>query len=102
MLGVIAGGLAAVAIAVGVVAVMGRGPGPSTLVVRSEPRGAAVFLDGRDSGERTPALLKGVLSQEPHKLRLVLPGHVPLDEIVTIPKAGMTWEVSFTLAPEPR
>jgi hypothetical protein len=70
--------------------------------VRSEPRGAVVFLDGRDSGERTPALLKGVLSQEPHKVRLVLPGYVPLDEIVTIPKAGITSEVSFVLVPDTR
>jgi eukaryotic-like serine/threonine-protein kinase len=101
MLGAVAGGLVLLAVGVGVV-VVGRGPGPATLVVRSEPKGAVVFIDGRDSGERTPALLKGVLSQEPHKLRLQLPGYVPLDEIVTIPKAGTTWEVSFTLVPEPR
>lgn len=101
VLGVIAGGLVIAAVGVGVVVAVSS-PGPATLVVRSEPRGAVVFLDGRDSGERTPALLKGVLSQEPHKVRLVLPGHAPLDEIVTIPKAGITWEVSFTLLPEAR
>ena len=101
ILGGVAGGVALLAIGVFVVAAS-RGPGPATLVVRSEPRGAVVFLDGRDSGERTPALLKGVLSHEPHKVRLVLPGHVPLDEIVTIPRAGITSELSFTLVPEPR
>ncbi len=101
VLAAIAGGLVIAAVGVGVV-VAGSGPGPATLVVRSEPRGAVVFLDGKDSGERTPALLKGVLSQEPHKVRLVLPGHAPLDEIVTIPKAGITFEVSYTLVPEPR
>ncbi len=78
-----------------------RAPGPATLVVRSEPRGALVWVDGRNSGEKTPALLRGVLSQEPHKLRLELTGYAPLDEIVTIPKAGSTWEVSYALTAMP-
>lgn len=94
----------AVVLALGVTAaiMLRSGPGPSTLVIRSEPRGATVLLDGRDSGEKTPALLKGVTSHEPHKVRLTLPGHVALDEIVTIPKAGITHEVSFSLAAEPK
>ena len=82
--------------------VVTQGPGPATLVVRSEPRGASVLVDGRDSGEKTPALIRGVQSGEPHKLRLELAGHVPLDEIVTVAKAGATREISFTLSPIPR
>ena len=89
----------AVVVLVAAVAFSG-GAGPATLVVRSEPRGAAVFVDGKDSGERTPALIKGVRSGEPHKVRLELEGHVPLDEVITIEKAGSTKDLSFTLTPE--
>ena len=97
---------AVVALAVVVVVVVGlivtQRPGPATLVVRSEPRGASVLVDGRDSGEKTPALIRGVQSGEPHKVRLELAGHVPLDEIVTVDKAGATREISFALTPVPR
>ena len=92
--------LAAVVVVVGLIVT--QGPGPATLVVRSEPRGASVLVDGRDSGEKTPALIRGVQSGEPHKVRLELAGHVPLDEIVTVAKAGATREISFTLTPVPR
>lgn len=78
--------------------VTGSGHGPATLVVRSEPRGAKVLLDGADTGQRTPALIKGVMSGEPHRLRLELDGRA-LDEIVTAPKKNATHEVTFTLPP---
>jgi serine/threonine protein kinase len=98
-------GLAAVAgaAAVGVVAVgwlSSSSNGPATLVVRSEPRGARVLLDGADTGQTTPALLKGVTSGEPHKVRLELEGHSPLDEVVTVPRKGTTQDINFTLAPK--
>jgi len=101
VLGAVAAIAVVLAVVVGIV-VLTTGPGPATLVVRSEPRGASVAVDGRDSGEKTPALIKGIQSGEPHKIHLELPGHVPLDEIVTVPKAGTTHEVSFTLSPVPR
>ncbi len=94
-------GLVVVAVVVLVVAFsVAGGPGPATLVIRSEPRGATVYVDGKDSGERTPALIKGVRSGEPHKVRLELAGHVALDEIITIEKAGVTKDLTFTLTPE--
>jgi serine/threonine-protein kinase len=98
-------GVAAVAGAavVGVVAIgllWSPSNGPATLVVRSEPRGARVLLDGADTGQTTPALLKGVSSGEPHKVRLELEGHSPLDEVVTVPKKGTTQDINFTLAPK--
>ena len=93
---------AVVAVVVVVGLIVTQRPGPATLVVRSEPRGASVLVDGRDSGEKTPALIRGVQSGEPHKVRLELAGHVPLDEIVTVDKAGATREISFALTPVPR
>lgn len=95
----IAAGVAVVGVAgvvVGAVT-LGNQKGPGILVVRSEPRGARVFLDGKDTGQNTPALLKGVLAGEPHKLRLVLEDHRDLEEIATIPKKGATHEVKYDL-----
>ena len=92
-----AAALAGAAVVAAVAMAMSPSEGPGTLVVRSEPRGARVLLDGADSGQRTPALLKGFGSGEPHKLRLELEGYVPLEEVVTVPKKGATHDVSFTL-----
>ena len=72
------------------------GSGPGTLVVRSEPRGALVFLDGQPTGQTTPALLKGVEVGTPHKLRLEL-GERSVEEIVTVPRRGATHEVKLDL-----
>ena len=40
------------------------------VVVTSEPRGAEVALDGAPTGERTPAVLEGVLLSRPHQVTL--------------------------------
>ena len=97
-----AAGLAG-ALVVGLIALAGATTnGPATLVVRSEPRGAKVILDGIDTGQRTPALLKGIVSGEPHRLRLELEDHVGLDEVVTLPKKNDTHDISFSLAPSKR
>jgi eukaryotic-like serine/threonine-protein kinase len=95
---VIAGVLAAalvIAIYVAVSAYSSSGPG--TLIVRSEPKGAAVMIDGKDTGQVTPALLKDVEAGTPHKLRLTLKGREPVDEIVTIDGRGKTLEVKIDL-----
>ncbi|MDP2344714.1 MAG: serine/threonine-protein kinase [Deltaproteobacteria bacterium] len=73
------------------------GDGPATLIVRSEPKGAHVFLDDVDTKQETPALLKGVTSGEPHKVRLELEGHRSLSEVVTIARKGETHEVKLEL-----
>jgi serine/threonine protein kinase len=96
---VVVAGIACAAV-LGAVLVVGGGAGPAHLVVRSEPRGARVFLDGVDTQQTTPALLRGVQSGEPHKLHLELAGHTAVDEIVTIPKKGSTHEVKLDLAPQ--
>ncbi len=76
------------------------GSGPANLVVRSEPKGAHVFLDDTDTTQETPALLKGVASGQPHKIRLELEGHQSLSEVVQIPRAGETQELKLELKPK--
>ncbi len=47
--------------------------GPVAVTVRSDPPGATVFLAGRDSGKKTPAVLP--LTPGTHELRVALPGY---------------------------
>jgi serine/threonine-protein kinase len=76
-------------------------PGPANLVVRSEPRGARVFVDGVDTKQTTPALLRDVRSGEPHRIHVDLPGHGSIDEVVTIPSAGTTHELRLDIPRQP-
>jgi hypothetical protein len=43
---------------------------PGALVVTSEPAGAEVALDGQPTGQKTPAVLEGVLLSRPHEVSL--------------------------------
>ncbi len=70
--------------------------GLGTLVVRSEPRGALVYIDGTATGQTTPALLRGVEVGTPHKLRVELLGK-SAEEVVTVPHRGATHEVRIDL-----
>jgi serine/threonine protein kinase len=91
------GGVAAVVVVVVVVLTQFVfADGNANLVIRSQPRGARVFLDDVDTTQTTPALLKGVRSGDPHKVRLELEGK-SVQEIVTIPRKGMTHEVTLEL-----
>ena len=96
---IVIAGIAAAAIVifiyVGVTAWSSSGPG--TLIIRSEPKGAAVTFDDKPTGQLTPALLKGVEAGTPHKIRVELPGKPPVDEIVTIKKRGETLEVKLDI-----
>jgi serine/threonine-protein kinase len=68
--------------------------GPATLVIRSEPKGAAVILDGKPTGQTTPALLHDVEAGTPHKVRLEL-GDKDVEEIVTIERRNSTYELKL-------
>src|SRR5205823_3027679 len=67
-------GVGAVAAAVVIVAFVAisawRSSGPATLIVRTEPRGASVTLDGKPTGQETPALLRDVEAGTAHKVRV--------------------------------
>jgi tetratricopeptide (TPR) repeat protein len=53
---------------------------PATLVLSSEPSGAAVKLDGHDTGAKTPTEIS--TARGPHTIGLSLPGYEPASETV--------------------
>ena len=71
--------------------------GVADVIVRSTPKGAAVSLDGKPTGDVTPALLKGLEVGSHHKIRVELPGKAPVDEIVTIQRRGETLELKLDI-----
>lgn len=74
--------------------------GDCTIRVTSDPEGALIFIDGRQTDETTPADISGV-SPGRHRIVCSLPGYYPEDRVLAvndhsgIPDA----EVSFTLEP---
>ena len=100
---VIAGSALAVLCVVGIgtcAVVRAARSAPTTVIVRSDPRGAALFWDGVDTGQKTPALLKGIVPGDAHKIRLELDGHDPMEEIVTVERRGETaQEIKLVLTP---
>ena len=67
------------------------------LVVRSQPSGALVTIDGRHFGE-TPVDARG-LAPGTYAVRVARPGHVPRTEHVTIGAAAPVRTLDVTLAP---
>jgi serine/threonine-protein kinase len=70
---------------------------PGRLVVRSQPSGALVTIDGRHFGE-TPVVARG-LAPGTYAVRVAHPGHVPRTERVTIRTAVPVRTLDVTLAP---
>jgi hypothetical protein len=64
-------------------AVMGQKPG-GTLTIESMPSGAHVFLDGEDTGKKTPIVIASLESEVVHKVRLELAGEEPQTSTVSI------------------
>jgi hypothetical protein len=73
-------------------------PTPGVLSVESQPRGAAIALDGDAAGY---APLRLELEPGPHRLRATLPGHAPTERRV-VAKEGVHETWSFTMQPLPR
>jgi tetratricopeptide (TPR) repeat protein len=89
---------------------------PAMLVLSSEPAGAAIKLDGQDTGRKTPAEIS--VSRGPHKLDLALSGydaasesvearigarhelHAVLKATAKAPAAGETAAADLKVAPE--
>ena len=67
------------------------------LLVRSQPAGALVTIDGRHFGE-TPVVARG-LAPGTYAVRVAHPGHVPRTERVTIRAASAVRTLDVTLAP---
>jgi hypothetical protein len=60
------------------------GPPPASIArITTTPRGAAVFLDGHDTGQRTPATLTEVRPGVEHRVECILDGYVPAHLVFT-------------------
>jgi hypothetical protein len=70
--------------------------GTTSIDVRSEPAGASIFVDGRPTGLKTPAVLGGLPVGRAVKLRLDLEGHAAVSRETTL-AAGQSQTLSFTL-----
>ena len=71
---------------------------PATLVITTAPAGAAVKVDGQDSGKVTPAEIQ--LPRGQHTLELQLAGHTAITEPLSA-KAGVRHELHAELQPVP-
>jgi len=71
---------------------------PATLVITTAPAGAAVRVDGHDSGKVTPAEIE--LPRGSHTLELTLAGHTAITEPLSA-KAGVRHELHAELQPVP-
>jgi hypothetical protein len=73
-------------------------PVVGSLLVRSTPLGARVFVDGREYG-RTPVTV-GNLARGGHRVRVTRDGYAPDERQVTITPAQRTHSITVRLAPE--
>jgi tetratricopeptide (TPR) repeat protein len=71
---------------------------PSILALNTKPTGAAVKLDGVDTGKVTPVEL--TVTPGSHRVDVALAGHLPLSESVEI-KIGGRHELQIALQPAP-
>lgn len=69
-----------------------------SLLVRSTPLGARVFVDGREYG-RTP-LTVGSLSRGAHHVRVIRDGYVPDERQVTVTSAQRAHSMTVRLSPQ--
>lgn len=103
------GGLLIGAVAIGLLAVVSRrGDGPDTteavvgiVEVTSEPAGGEVFVDGRATGHKTPAVLRELPVEKPLRLSIKRAGYqsTPPDVVVQIPQTSLRTTARFTLKP---
>ena len=68
---------------------------PGSIKITSEPAGAAIWLDGKNTGKKTPEILENVASGK-HTVQLVLDGYTVYKGNVTVPSGGHT-DVARTL-----
>ncbi len=68
----------------------------SRIDLRSQPAGASIFVDGRPTGLKTPAVLDGLPVGRTVKLGLDLPGYAAASREMTL-RVGQPQTLSFTL-----
>jgi serine/threonine protein kinase len=60
-------------------------PKVAAIVVTSTPAGATVFMDGVDTGQKTPARIENVPTGSSHVIKLTLAGHDEVTESFSLP-----------------
>ena len=95
-LAVVIGGVGALVLAAIGVGFLVKGPSAGEVMVRSEPPGAAILLDGEPTLQKTPAVLKPV-KFGPHTIVVRLSGFAPGDTGVMLTKDSASAQVSFEL-----
>jgi hypothetical protein len=68
----------------------------AAMTINSTPGGAAISLDGQDTGRKTPASIDGVKPGRTYRVRLTLDGFAPFEQSVT-PEAGRAGAVNASL-----
>ena len=53
-----------------------------SIMVSSRPEGASIFVDGKDTGKKTPEVIPSDAGQ--HTVRVELEGHTPFEKVVTV------------------
>ncbi|MCU0630630.1 MAG: PEGA domain-containing protein [Methanoregulaceae archaeon] len=66
-----------------------------TIDIQSNPAGAAVYLDGKNTGYKTPVTLSGIVAGS-HTVRCSLSGYIDQSQTVTV-NTGQTTSVALTL-----
>ena len=82
--------------------IFGSSEGPTmSLVIRSTPPGAAIYLDGFDTGARTPKTIPQIAADKPHAVELRLDGFRPFKrEIPVEPElAGEPYVIHWRFQP---
>jgi hypothetical protein len=75
-------------------------PQEPNLTIKTQPPGAAVRVNGAVQGGRTPLTISGLEPGVRYRVRLELPGHVPLEQDVTLrPEKPVIWEVKLEPTP---
>ena len=77
-------------------ATSGAAQATASIDLRSQPAGASIFVDGRPTGLKTPAVLDGLPVGHAVKLRLDLGGYAAASKETTL-VAGQPQTLSFTL-----
>ncbi len=76
-------------------------PKRGSLAIESQPAGAAIWLDGRDTGRTTPATLEEIARGRAHRVELRLDGRVDWSQKIEFGDAERV-AIRAELAPEPR
>lgn len=71
----------------------------TTATINSEPQGASVFVDGRKTGLRTPAVIPSLEVGKSYRIRLEKEQFIPVDQMLTI-SSSLPLTVTIPLAKE--